>query len=94
MTALLRIEAAEDARIRGDLARGVSTAIPGPVRASAGLGTTAADCDRLTDAVTEIAAHGPRWTYRSTPDGTDCRPTPDSRRRPRSRADVPSAISF
>jgi selenocysteine lyase/cysteine desulfurase len=94
MTAPLRIDAAEEARIRGDLARGVATAIPGAVRASAGLGTTAADCDRLTDAVAEIAAHGPRWTYRSTADGTDCRPTPDPRRRPRSRPDAPSAISF
>jgi hypothetical protein len=60
--------------------RGVPTAIPGAVRASTGLGTTAADCDRFTAAVTTIATEGPRRTCTSTPDGTDCRPTPDLRR--------------
>jgi selenocysteine lyase/cysteine desulfurase len=82
MTALLKIDAAGEARIRDDLARGVPTAVPGAVRASTGIGTTAEDCDRLVEAVTEIALNGARWTYTSSPDGTDCRPTPDPRRRP------------
>ena len=80
MAALLHIDAAQDARLRDDLARGVPTAIPGAVRASTGIGTTAADGERFTAAVTTIATEGPRWTYTSTPDGTDCRPTPDPRR--------------
>jgi selenocysteine lyase/cysteine desulfurase len=80
MTGLLHIDAAREARLRDDLTRGVPTAIPGAVRASTGIGTTAADCDRLATAVATIAAEGPRWTYTSTADGTDCRPTPDPRR--------------
>jgi selenocysteine lyase/cysteine desulfurase len=83
MTALLRIDADDEAGIREGLARGAPTAVPGAVRASTGIGTTAADCDRLVAAVSEIAANGPRWTYTSSADGTDCRPTPDPRRRPR-----------
>ena len=82
MTALLRIDAGRNARIRDDLERGIPTALPGAVRASAGIGTTAEDFDRLVSAVADIAVHGPRWTYTSTPDGTDCRPTPDPRGRP------------
>jgi selenocysteine lyase/cysteine desulfurase len=83
MTALLGIGAERDAEIRDELSRGMVTAIPGAVRASIGLGTTAADCDRLVAAVTEIAGHGARWTYLSTPDGTGCRPDPDPRPRPK-----------
>ncbi|MEU8616058.1 aminotransferase class V-fold PLP-dependent enzyme [Actinoplanes sp. NPDC048791] len=80
MAALLHIDAAQDARLRDDLTRGVPTAIPGAVRASTGIGSTAADWDRFTTAVTTIATERPRWTFTSTPDGTDCRPTPDPRR--------------
>jgi selenocysteine lyase/cysteine desulfurase len=83
MTALLRIDAAGEARIRDDLTRGVPTAVPGAVRASTGIATTAEDCDRLVEAVAEIAANGARWTYVSSEDGTDCRPVPDPRRRPK-----------
>jgi selenocysteine lyase/cysteine desulfurase len=83
MTALLQIDAGHDARIRDGLTRGIPTALPGAVRASIGIGTTDTDCDRLTAAVTEIAANGPRWTYTSTADGSDCRPTPDPRRPPK-----------
>jgi len=90
----LGIDARHEAAIRDGLARGVPTAVPGAVRASAGLGTTAADLDRLVDAVTDIAAHGPRWTYTSTADGTDCRPTPDPRRRPSLSFDLATASSL
>jgi len=54
-------------------------AMPGAVRMSIGLGTTAAGIDRLTRAVAEIAAEGPRWTYRTSADGADARPDPDPR---------------
>ncbi|MFF2808814.1 aminotransferase class V-fold PLP-dependent enzyme [Streptomyces sp. NPDC058000] len=51
------------------------------LRASIGLGTTAEHVDRLLSALTELVAHGPRWTYRNTPDGwcpvPDPRPLPD-----------------
>jgi selenocysteine lyase/cysteine desulfurase len=82
MTALLRIDAGRESRIRDGLARGRPTAIPGAVRASAGLGTSVDDYDRLVAAVAEIAGNGPRWTYVDSPDGTDCRPVPDPRPRP------------
>jgi selenocysteine lyase/cysteine desulfurase len=83
MTALLSIDAAGEGRLRDSLVRGEPTAVPGAVRASTGIGTTAEDCDRLVSAVAEIAANGARWTYTSSEDGTDCRPTPDPRRRPK-----------
>jgi selenocysteine lyase/cysteine desulfurase len=92
MTALLQIDAAHDARIRDSLARREPVAIPGAVRASAGIGTTAADYDRLTAAVAEIAAHGPRWTYASSADGTDCRPVPDPRPRPKLPFDLGGSL--
>jgi selenocysteine lyase/cysteine desulfurase len=91
MTQLLHIEAGHDARIRDGLSRGVPTAIPGAVRASTGIGTTAADCDRLVSAVIDIAENGPRWSYTSTADGTDCRPTPDPRPRPLLHFDLAGA---
>jgi selenocysteine lyase/cysteine desulfurase len=83
MTALLSIDAAGEARIRDSLARGLPAAIPGAVRASTGIGTTAEDCDRLVTAIAEIAANGARWTYTLSGDGADCHPDPDPRRRPK-----------
>ncbi len=82
MTVLLKIDAAHDRRIRDGLAGGVPTSIPGAVRASTGIGTTVTDGDRLVAAIAEIAQHGPGWTYAASPDGTDCWPSPDPRRRP------------
>ena len=38
--------------------------MPGAVRASLGLGTTPADLDRLTDALSDIARNGPATRYR------------------------------
>ena len=80
MAALLHIDAAEDARLCDGLRQRIPTPIPGAVRASTRIGTTAADCDRLVAAVAAIAADGSRWTSESSPDGTDCRPVPDPRR--------------
>jgi selenocysteine lyase/cysteine desulfurase len=82
MTALLGVSPAAEADIRDGLARGRAVAIPGAVRASMGIGTTEADCDRLIAAVTAVATEGPRWTYTDTVDGADSRPDPDPRPSP------------
>lgn len=47
------------------------------LRASIGLGTTAADVDRLIDAVSTLVEHGPNWDYACT-DGL-WNPTPETR---------------
>ncbi|MEV6215814.1 aminotransferase class V-fold PLP-dependent enzyme [Nocardia sp. NPDC051833] len=47
------------------------------LRASIGLGTTAADVDRLIAAITTLVAAGPTWTYATT-DGL-WNPTPETR---------------
>jgi selenocysteine lyase/cysteine desulfurase len=50
------------------------------VRASLGLGTRAADVDRLTTALAELRAHGPAWAYAVTEAGYA--PEPDPRALP------------
>jgi len=82
MTRLLGVDDNQSERIRADLRAGLSPAVPGAVRASIGLGTTTFDVARIVEAVTDIAQAGPAWSYRSSPDGTDCRPNPDPRQRP------------
>ncbi|MGH3905205.1 MAG: aminotransferase class V-fold PLP-dependent enzyme [Pseudonocardiaceae bacterium] len=79
MVALLHISPAHQARLHQDLSHGQPTEVPGAVRASLGLGTTSADIAHLIDALDTIATAGPRWSYRCTPDGTDCWPDPDPR---------------
>lgn len=56
------------------------------VRASFGLGTTAADVDRLVNALRRIAQAGPRWQY-AVVDGRFA-PTPDPRALPADLADL------
>ncbi|KRB72716.1 cysteine desulfurase [Nocardioides sp. Root190] len=58
------------------------------VRASLGLGSSSDDVDRLADAIEDLVARGPRWTY-----GPDHLPTPDPRQLPAwvSVTDVTSA---
>jgi selenocysteine lyase/cysteine desulfurase len=56
---LLGLTSAEIARYRRAVLAGDRRDIPGAVRASAGLGTTAADIDRFLAAVAEIAAGRP-----------------------------------
>lgn len=82
MAALLGLEPEDEAHLHDGLSRGVPVALPGAVRASIGLGTTADDLDQLVSAVASIADHGPRWTYTSSVDGADCDPDPDPRPRP------------
>jgi selenocysteine lyase/cysteine desulfurase len=56
------------------------TADPAGVRASLGLGSCAADVDRLVTALAELRAHGPAWAYARTEAG--CAPDPDPRALP------------
>ncbi|GAB2717140.1 aminotransferase class V-fold PLP-dependent enzyme [Nocardia thraciensis] len=53
--------------------------VDGALRASIGLGTTAADVDRLIEAVATLVEHGPGWSYSCT-DG-QWNPTPETRPR-------------
>jgi selenocysteine lyase/cysteine desulfurase len=46
------------------------------VRASLGLGSSAADVDRLVGALAELRAHGTSWTYADAADGYAPRPDP------------------
>ena len=57
---------------------GCGEGVPGAIRASLGLGSREEDVDRLGDALREIALRGPRWTYRTAPDGSVA-PDPDDR---------------
>jgi selenocysteine lyase/cysteine desulfurase len=79
MARLLDVDAATNSAIRSALQRGARVGLPGAVRASVGLATTRDDLDRLVDALGTLTREGPRWTYRSSPDGTDCCPDPDPR---------------
>jgi len=46
------------------------------IRASLGLGSRAADVDRLVDALATLRAHGPSWTYAGPADAYAPRPDP------------------
>ena len=61
---------------------GCGLRVPGAVRASLGLGNDDSDVERLAGALVEISVRGPRWTYRTGPDGTVV-PDPDDRPLPR-----------
>ena len=58
------------------------------VRASLGLGSRAADVDRLVDALAALRAHGPSWAYAGPADGYA--PVPDPRVLPVWLAGVPA----
>ncbi|MGH4027112.1 MAG: aminotransferase class V-fold PLP-dependent enzyme [Pseudonocardiaceae bacterium] len=79
MAHLLDITPAQLADLRRNMTSGTPAALPGAVRASLGLGTTATDIDRLADALTTIIIDGPRWSYHCVPGGGDCWPEPDPR---------------
>ncbi|WP_438042165.1 aminotransferase class V-fold PLP-dependent enzyme [Sorangium sp. So ce128] len=65
---------------RAPEASGSAAAVPLAVRASFGVGTSAADIDRFLLAIAELVARGPRWRYRL--DGGRHVPDPDPRPRP------------
>ena len=58
MTRLLGVPDAELDRFRTELLAGRRPVLPGAVRASVGLGTTAGDIDRLTGALRELRTAG------------------------------------
>jgi selenocysteine lyase/cysteine desulfurase len=60
MTRLLGVPDATAERLHAELKAGGSPELPGAVRASLGLGTTAADIDRLVEALYEIVQRGAR----------------------------------
>jgi selenocysteine lyase/cysteine desulfurase len=71
MLQLLHVSEACATETRVKLRDGENTHIPGAVRMSIGVGTTADDVDRLVDAVERIAKDGPAWTYRESAHGSD-----------------------
>jgi selenocysteine lyase/cysteine desulfurase len=68
MARLLGTADAEVARLGDELRAGRRPPLPGAVRASIGLGTTAEDVDLLTGALAAIAADGPRERYEHVPE--------------------------
>jgi selenocysteine lyase/cysteine desulfurase len=73
MTHLLGVPDGEAERFHAELRAGGHPALPGAVRASLGLGTTAGDVDRLVAALREIAAYGPRHAYEHVPEHDEYR---------------------
>lgn len=86
---LLGLDRRAEAQMGDALRSGRTIALPGAVRMSIGLGTTEAGIERLTHAVAQIAAEGPRWTYRTSDDGAHAWPDPD----PRPRPDLPFELA-
>ena len=68
MTHLLGVPDAVAERLHDDLRAGRAPQLPGAVRASIGLGTTAEEIDRLVAALQEIARYGPRHRYVHVPE--------------------------
>jgi selenocysteine lyase/cysteine desulfurase len=93
MTHLLGVADAELERLRAEVRAGAPVQLPGAVRASFGLGTTAEDVDRLVDALAEIARTGPRWGYVHDGAHDEYRPAPDVRALPRTPRYEPAAAS-
>jgi selenocysteine lyase/cysteine desulfurase len=74
MTHLLGVPDRESAQLHAELRAGHHPELPGAVRASIGLGTTAEDIDRLVRALHDIARHGPRAQYEHVPEHDEYRP--------------------
>jgi selenocysteine lyase/cysteine desulfurase len=72
---LLGLKGGEVDRLSRQLRAGLTPPLPGAVRASMGLGTTATDVDRLADALRAIADTGPRWRYRYVTEYDEYEPT-------------------
>jgi selenocysteine lyase/cysteine desulfurase len=82
MTRLLRLTGSDVDGITGRLRTGQPAFLPGAVRASLGLDSTAEDLGRLADALADLAVNGPRWTYRVDPESNGWSPEPDPRHWP------------
>jgi selenocysteine lyase/cysteine desulfurase len=77
ITRLLGLPEPEVQRLRAAIQGGGRPALPGAVRASLGLGATDADADRLTAALADIAARGPRRRYEYVADHDEYLPADD-----------------
>jgi selenocysteine lyase/cysteine desulfurase len=73
MTHLLGVSDDDAESLHAELGAGRAPQLPGAVRASIGLGTTAEDIDRLVHALREIAAYGPRSRYVHVPEHDEYR---------------------
>ena len=93
LTHLLGVPREEVERLQAEVRAGARVQLPGAVRASFGLGTTAQDVDRLVDALAEIAHSGPRWGYVHDSARDEYRPAPDVRALPRTPRYEPAAAS-
>lgn len=79
MVSLFGVTETGDRALYDGVRTGTAVRLPGAVRASMGVGSTAQDAERLVEAVGLLASDGPRWSYRSSPDGAECWPDPDPR---------------
>jgi selenocysteine lyase/cysteine desulfurase len=73
---------ADEGEIVRQLATGDKSRVPGAVRISLGAGTTEEDIDCAVEALTALAAEGPRWTYSQSRRTGEYEPDPDPRRLP------------
>lgn len=89
MVHLMHVERAEVDRIGLEILAGDRRRVPGAVRVSLGLGTTAADIDYLADALATIAASGPTWRYRRSAQTAEYEPVAD----PRTWPDLPLRLA-
>jgi selenocysteine lyase/cysteine desulfurase len=79
MLRLLKVPQDEAEQIRDEVRRGIRSNVPGSIRASAGLATTAEDVEKLVEALRRISVAGPRWTYARDADSGNWEPTNDDR---------------
>jgi selenocysteine lyase/cysteine desulfurase len=79
ITHLLELPCTEVERLRRAIRAGERPPLPGAVRASPGLGTTAADLSRLTSALADLSARGPRRRYEYLAEHDEYRPADDRR---------------
>lgn len=82
MAHLLGVDSRTVENIRSWFQEGRRPPLPGAVRASVGLPTTADHVERLLAAVAELAESGPRWRYSPLRGGDDRVADPDPRPRP------------
>ena len=74
VTRLLGLADADVDRLRTELRQGRRPPMPGAVRASLGLGSTATDVDALVDALHALATDGPRHRYEYVAEHDEYRP--------------------
>jgi selenocysteine lyase/cysteine desulfurase len=79
---LLGIPQSEAEEYRTRLRRGAPVHLPGAVRMSLGLDSTAGDVDRLVGALQDIVEFGPRWRYERDERTGEYSPVPDPRQLP------------